>query len=41
MNTLNPTIVRLSAQALLGRRRGLVLVLIPGSCWCWRSSSAR
>ncbi len=26
---MNPTIVRLSAQALLGRRRGLVLVLIP------------
>ncbi len=27
---LQPTIVRLSAQALLGRRRGLVLALIPG-----------
>jgi ABC-2 type transport system permease protein len=26
---MNPTIVRLSAQALLGRRRGVVLVLIP------------
>ena len=26
---MNPTIVRLSAQALLGRRRGLVLALIP------------
>ena len=26
---MHPTIVRLSAQALLGRRRGLVLVLIP------------
>ena len=26
---MNPTILRLSAQALLGRRRGLVLVLIP------------
>lgn len=26
---LNPTILRLSRQALLGRRRGLVLVLIP------------
>ncbi len=26
---MNPTVVRLSAQALLGRRRGLVLVLIP------------
>ncbi|SDP57690.1 ABC-2 type transport system permease protein [Pedococcus dokdonensis] len=26
---MNPTIVRLSRQALLGRRRGLVLVLIP------------
>lgn len=26
---MNATIVRLSAQALLGRRRGLVLVLIP------------
>jgi ABC-2 type transport system permease protein len=29
-NVLNPTIVRLSTQALLGRRRGLVLMLIPG-----------
>jgi ABC-2 type transport system permease protein len=27
--TLNATILRLSAQALLGRRRGLVLALIP------------
>lgn len=26
---MNPTIVRLSAQALFGRRRGIVLVLIP------------
>ncbi|MEI2778167.1 MAG: ABC transporter permease subunit [Tetrasphaera sp.] len=26
---MNPTIIRLSAQALFGRRRGLVLVLIP------------
>ena len=26
---MNPTILRLSAQALLGRRRGLVLLLIP------------
>jgi ABC-2 type transport system permease protein len=26
---MNPTIVRLSAQALLGRRRGVVLALIP------------
>jgi ABC-2 type transport system permease protein len=26
---MNPTILRLSAQALLGRRRGLVLALIP------------
>ena len=26
---MNPTILRLSAQALLGRRRGVVLVLIP------------
>jgi ABC-2 type transport system permease protein len=26
---MNPTILRLSAQALLGRRRGIVLVLIP------------
>jgi ABC-2 type transport system permease protein len=26
---VNPTILRLSAQALLGRRRGLVLALIP------------
>lgn len=26
---MNPTILRLSRQALLGRRRGLVLVLIP------------
>ena len=26
---LNPTILRLSRQALLGRRRGLVLVIIP------------
>ena len=26
---MNPTIARLSAQALLGRRRGVVLVLIP------------
>ena len=30
MNFLNPTILRLSTQALLGRRRGLVLMLIPG-----------
>ena len=30
MNRLNATIMRLSRQALLGRRRGLVLVLIPG-----------
>jgi ABC-2 type transport system permease protein len=30
MTVLNPTILRLSAQALLGRRRGLVLMLIPG-----------
>ena len=30
MSVLNPTIVRLSTQALLGRRRGLVLMLIPG-----------
>lgn len=27
---MNPTILRLSTQALLGRRRGLVLALIPG-----------
>ncbi|WP_181312745.1 ABC transporter permease [Nocardioides campestrisoli] len=26
---MNPTIVRLSVQALLGRRRGLVLVIVP------------
>ena len=26
---MNPTIVRLSAQALLGRRRGVVLLLVP------------
>ena len=26
---MNPTILRLSTQALLGRRRGLVLMLIP------------
>jgi len=30
MSILNPTILRLSTQALLGRRRGLVLMLIPG-----------
>ncbi len=30
MSFLNPTILRLSTQALLGRRRGLVLMLIPG-----------
>jgi ABC-2 type transport system permease protein len=29
MSALNPTITRLSSQALLGRRRGIVLVLIP------------
>ena len=28
--TMNSTIARLSAQALFGRRRGVVLVLIPG-----------
>ena len=26
---MNPTILRLSTQALLGRRRGLALALIP------------
>ena len=29
MRLVNPTIVRLSGQALLGRRRGLVLALLP------------
>ena len=29
MSAMNPTILRLSTQALLGRRRGLVLMIIP------------
>ena len=27
---VNRTVARLSAQALVGRRRGLVLLLVPG-----------